>query len=316
MSWMLWLLIGLLILVIILLTATIIHFFKFAVVRSKFSFDISKPENVRGTQFEPFSELVSKSMEYMNLQSCEEVTIKSHDGLNLYGRIFNVENSKGTIILAHGYRSLGNNDFCSVIEFFSSCGFNLLVIDQRAHGKSEGRYIGFGVLERHDLKRWIEYVNQRFGEEKPIFLDGVSMGSTTVLMTSGFELPSNVKGIIADCGFTSPYEICKTVMVRDLKLPKNSPLLPLVSGFCKIVAGYSFKEYSTLDALKTNKIPVIFVHGDKDGFVPVEMTYQNYEACTAEKELFIAEGAAHGTSYLAYPEECQQRLINFFKKYS
>ena len=207
---------------------------------------------------------------------------------------------------------------CAIILFASSSALAVKpllhrFIDQRAHGLSEGKYITFGVKERFDCVRWAEYVHKRIGGD--IFLDGLSMGSTTVLMASGEKLPDSVRGIIADCGFTSPEEIMTKIMTVDLKIPKD-PLFAPVAWMIKKRAGFAVNEYSTLDAMKKNRLPILFLHGKADKFVPYEMTVRAYEACRSEKELLLVENAGHGISYLVEPERCKAALEKFLRKYS
>ncbi|MBQ2880712.1 MAG: alpha/beta hydrolase [Clostridia bacterium] len=252
-------------------------------------------------------------MQWFKDQKPERVWIKSHDGLKLAADYLPAKDPKGTIIVVHGYRSSNLNDFSCVFELYHSWNYNILAVHDRAHGDSEGKYIGFGILDRYDVRSWVNYAVENIGGN--IILDGMSMGAATVLMASGFDLPDNVKGIIADCGFTSPWEECKHVLKRDFKLPAF-PLLYVCSFAVKCIAGYSLSEYSTLEALKTNKIPVLFIHGSSDTFVPTYMGKQNYEACIAEKELVIVEGAEHAESFLKETERCEQVLKNFLEKHS
>lgn len=244
----------------------------------------------------------------------EWVQIKSRDGLNLYGRFLPAKNAKRTIMLVHGYRSVGTSDFGCALDFYRGLGMNIFIPDQRAHGKSEGKYICFGALERFDIAAWINYLAERLGEDHEIFIDGISMGCSTVLMASGLGLRDNVKGIMADCGYTSPYDIFAHILKNTYKLPKF-PIIYIAGVMCKYIAKFDMRT-STLDAMKTNKIPILFVHGDKDDFVPHEMSKQNYEACIAEKELVIVKGAKHGMSYLVDTETCQRKIVEFISKYS
>jgi len=243
-----------------------------------------------------------------------ELLVIEANGVELAAKRYPRENPKGRIILFHGYRSIAETDFACAMEAYYNLGYELVLVDQRAGGKSSGNWIGFGVLERYDCLSWIRYLNADFGA-LPTFLSGISMGCTTVLMALGLELPSNVKGVIADCGFTSPHEIIRHVMSRKLHMAAGL-LMPGMSLFTKLFAGYSYKEYSTLDALKENKIPVLFIHGKEDHYVPHEMTVQNYEACTAEKQLILVEGAGHGTSYLQDKPTIEKAIGDFLTKYN
>jgi fermentation-respiration switch protein FrsA (DUF1100 family) len=184
--------------------------------------------------------------------------------------------------------------------------------DQRGQNESEGEYIGFGVLERHDCLNWIKYINERFGDSLPIYLLGVSMGASTVLMTSGFDLPDSVKGIIADCGFTSPRKIWEHVIKNNLKM-SGKVAYPIVNAICKREAQFDGEEFSTTEALAKNQKPVLFIHGGGDSFVPIQMTFENYLACTAPKELLVVPGAGHGMSYITDSEAYMKAVKSFFK---
>ena len=130
-------------------------------------------------------ELFHKLME----RPFEFVTVQSHDGLLLSGRYYHVKDGAPLDIAFHGYRSSPLTDFSGGADLSNSLGHNLLLVDQRSHGKSQGRTITFGLQERYDLLRWVEYARNRFGEDQKILLYGISMGGATVLMASGLELP-------------------------------------------------------------------------------------------------------------------------------
>ncbi len=272
--------------------------------------DITKRNLAQGSQMERLRDDIIKGQQFFKEHTGEFIVFDAND-VTLAGRRFSQSNPKGRVILFHGYRSIAENDFASVMSFYYSLGYELILIDQRAHGKSSGLWIGFGVLERYDCKAWIEYLNAEHGAI-PTFLSGISMGCSTVLMATGLNLPKNVCGIIADCGFTSPKEIIAHVMRKRLRLPCDF-LIPGLSLFSKIFAGYSFNEYSTLKAMKTNKIPIVFIHGKNDTFVPPQMTERNYNACIAEKELIMVDGAGHGTSYLQDKETVEHSVRAFLQ---
>ena len=254
--------------------------------------------------------LVREAREWLNAQPLEEVTITSHDGLKLKGHLLTCENAKRTELLLHGWREPWQADMGMMTRYQHNHNCNVLIIEQRSHGDSEGEYIGFGVLERHDCKAWAEYICERFGEDLPLYLGGVSMGAATALMATGLDLPKNVKGIIADAGFTSPRAIVAHVLTKKIHLPEN--LVGVIDLFNRAKAGYSYSEYSTVDALKENTLPILFVHGDEDNFVPLAMTLENYLACKAPKDLLIVEGAGHGMAYLVDPEAYEDALQRLF----
>lgn len=258
----------------------------------------------------PYREQMDAGREWFLGMEPEKVEIISHDGLRLRALYLHNPEAKGTIILMHGYRMDGLTDFTCVYKKYYEAGFSLLNTFQRAHTLSEGEYITFGALERFDCRDWATYVADRFGKEHKIVLDGLSMGATTVLMASGLELPENVKGIIADCGFTSPWDqlahLCKT----KYHLPVH-PLLDSAELFARTLGGFSLKSPTTVEAMEHNDIPTLFIHGEDDAFVPTFFSVRAFEACRGPKRLITVPGAAHGVSYLVDQESCDRELDEF-----
>ena len=256
-------------------------------------------------------------MEWFRQQNKERVMQTSYDGLKLAADILPADpgTERGVLILMHGFRGSAAHDFSCALEFYHELGYHLILPHQRAHGKSEGRYLCFGVKERYDCRMWAYYAATRFGDKMPIFLDGISMGASTVLMAAGLELPRNVKGIIADCGFTSPWEIFRFVLKKWFHLPAF-PILHLTGILCRFAAGFGFRECSTLDVLSKSNLPVLFVHGTADELVPFWMGEQNYRACQGPKRFVKVEGASHGFSFLMEEERCKNELQEFLREYS
>ncbi len=269
-------------------------------------------EELQKTSYGKYCKLIRHSVAYLKEHNAQEVSITSFDGLKLSGTWVETENPKGTIILAHGYRSCKLVEFSMVLDFYRSYGLNILLPDQRSHGKSEGRIITFGVKECRDVKKWIQWVNEN-QNDKPIILSGLSMGASTVLFLADEELPANVKGIIADCGFTSPWEIISCVFRNVTHLPAG-PSLWVAELFARIFGGFSLRQKNTKEVLRNSKLPVLMVHGKADGFVPCEMTEQGYAACTGEKEIFLVEGADHGLSFLKDSEHYMEKVLAFLDR--
>lgn len=244
----------------------------------------------------------------------ETVTVTSLDGIPLVGHFIPSENPKRVIIAMHGWRSSWTKDFGTMSDFWEANDCSVLYAEQRGQNNSGGDYMGFGLTERYDVLNWINWVTERCGSKLPIYLAGVSMGATTVLMAAGLNLPSNVHGIAGDCGFTSPQAIWKHVANKNLHL---------VYGLRSIMADTMFKErlqmatndYSTVEALKNSKTPILLVHGTEDHFVPVEMTYENYVACAAPKKLFIVPGADHGMSYYTDKQGYEKTIKEFWNEF-
>lgn len=270
-----------------------------------------------GLSFADYAQELEEGRAWFQAQKKERITMVSHDGLRLAAYYLPAEEeSRKVLILMHGYRNDGIvGDFANLVKFYHDMGYHLLVPHQRAHGESEGKYICYGVKERYDLVQWTEYMAGRFEGNCNIFLSGISMGAATVLMAAGLKLPKQVKGIIADCGYTSPWDIFAHVLTKDCHLPKF-PFLYAADYICRMKAGFHFQECSTVESMRGNRIPVLFIHGGKDDSVPTEMSWINYEACRAEKEIFIVDRAAHGTCNLAEPEAYRQKVMEFMEKWA
>ena len=277
-------------------SASAFTLFDYAICRRKKQPDVRKKE-----KWKPYLDYVLKEQEWLKEHQEQELKeIKSKDGLTLRAAYIPREDAKGTIICMHGYHSTNNIEFVPEVRFLWNLGYNILLPWQRSHGKSEGRYITYGVKERHDLKRWILYTNCHLGaKNKDIFLCGISMGCATTLMAAGLDLPDNVKGIIADCGYTSPDAIFRHIIKHSFHIP-CFPVLNLSNLISKLLARFEFKDASTTDALKQSaphEIPILFIHGKDDHFVPADMTLQNHDAFPGKKKLLLIEGASHAASY-------------------
>ena len=242
----------------------------------------------------------------------EEIAIEGFDGTRLVGHYFKVEGAKRTVLAFHGWRSAWYRDFAAVYDFWFKNGCNVLFVEQRGQKGSSGDYMGFGLLERFDCQSWVNYLTSRDDLVTPLYLCGISMGAATVLMASGLNLPDCVHGILADCGFTSPYAIWKYVTEKNLHLPFTGFRARVASDICRRKLNNSDSRYSAEDALKCCRVPVLFVHGAADKFVPVWMTYKNYLACASEKRLLIVPGADHGMSYLVERERYEKEVLDFF----
>lgn len=269
-------------------------------------------EELQKTSYGKYCKYIRYSVAYLKEHNAQEVSITSNDGLKLSGTWLETENAKGTIILAHGYRSCKLVEFSMVLDFYQGYGLNILLPDQRSHGKSEGKLITFGVKECRDVRKWIDWVNEK-ENYKPVMLSGLSMGASTVLFLADEELPANVKGIIADCGFTSPWDIIGCVFRNVTHLPAGASLW-VAELFARVFGGFSLRQKNTKEVLKNSKLPVLMVHGKADGFVPCEMTQQGYDACAGEKEIFLVEGADHGLSFLKDTEQYKKKVRAFLDR--
>lgn len=241
------------------------------------------------------------------------VFTKSFDGLRLAAHWLPAENPKRIVIAMHGWRSSWQRDFSPILDFLRRSGCSVLYAEQRSHGLSEGEYISYGILERRDVVSWAEYVNDHLNTGLPVYLYGVSMGAATVLMSSELEFPSPLHGIIADCGYTSPEEIIKTA-AKERHMPYRLAY-PVMARRAHRVLGHSLSELNIPDILGHSAVPILFIHGSADDFVPLEMTLDNYIACTSPKELLVVDGARHARSYITDPEKYESALTGFFSKY-
>ena len=255
---------------------------------------------------------IKEGCDKLRVREKREITIEAHDKTPLTAYYIEGENKNRTIICVHGYHSDPIHDFGGAVDKLLKHA-NLLLVDQRAHGKSGGKYITFGILESQDCKSWAEWLLVEKGEDHPVYFDGVSMGATSVLLASGLDLPKNVKGIIADCGFSSPKDIFEDITKRVIKV---NPVLLLKSTdiFCKGIAKFSLYENSTLKAMESNSLPILFAHGTADSLVPYAMTQKAFDACNAKKYLVLAKDAEHGMSYLIDYESYSQAMEKLFEE--
>lgn len=266
--------------------------------------------------WEEYRKMIYPAKEWLMAQPLEPVSIKARDGITLKGHyLASEEAGKRLVICLHGYTSNGLSNFCAMAQYYQNMGFDMLIVDHRAHNESEGDYAGFGILDRFDCMKWIEYAVSRFGDDVEIMLHGISMGASTALMTLGFEnLPKQVKCVVSDCAFTSPYDVFAHVVKRDYKM-QPFPMMNFCDIICQKKAGYRFRDYSTLTALKNTDRPVLLIHGEKDNFVPVWMTDKNYEVCASFKEKVIVKNAGHGASYYENQKQYEDAVTAFAEKW-
>lgn len=242
----------------------------------------------------------------------EPVTITASDGKMLFGRYYHFVDDAPVQIQFHGYRGSAMRDFCGGTAFAKKLGHNVLVVDQRSHGYSEGNTITFGVLERYDCQSWANYAYQRFGKETPLILAGVSMGASTVLMASDLELPETVCGIVADCPYSTPQDII-TKVAGELGLPRK-PAAALCSLGALLFGHFRVSNGSALNSVRHTKLPILLLHGEADELVPCHMSREIYDACGADKELQTFPGASHGMCYLEDPQRYEAAVGEFLRR--
>lgn len=256
-------------------------------------------------------ELPEDYMNWYNTQVLEDLEIELDDGLKLKAKFLR-NNTNKLLIAVHGYHSNNLYEYAYYLKFYYEMGFNILMPDNRAHGDSEGTWIGFGWLDRLDIIKWINtMVNKNPNYE--IVLHGISMGSATVLNVSGEVIPDNIKCIISDCGFTNVYD--QMVHVGNTSEKAMKYLLPIANLMSEAVVGYNFKKASPLLQVQKSKIPTLFIHGEKDDYVPTSMVHELYKACAAKKELLIVPEAVHARSYYVDKDLCEKTIKSFIEKY-
>lgn len=276
--------------------------------------DRGRTVKMAGTDWSQYSDMLAKRKEFMLAQPHEDVYITTFDYLRLHAVYFPPINDncekKRLVICLHGYTSRSLQDFTGLTDYYFKRGYAMLQLDARAHGESEGEYVGFGCLDRKDLVKWIDWVITKYGQDIEIILHGISMGAATALMASGLELPKQVKGIVSDCAFTSP----KEVFTHVLKTMYHLPAFPIIQGadvVNRIFAGYGMDECNAKQEIAKAQIPILFIHGEKDTFVPVRMCKELYDCCASPKKILLVEGAAHGESYYKDTEAYETVLDEF-----
>lgn len=263
-------------------------------------------------QYAPHREAMTQMVKTVLALPYEDVWITSADGLRLHGKYYAGQPGAPVQIMMHGYKSSAERDFCGGLQVALQGKFHVLLVDQRAHGESEGRCLTFGIQERYDCRAWVDYAVERFGEDTKILLYGVSMGAATVLMAGGLDLPHNVAGIVADCGYTSPAAIIRKV-IRDQHLPVF-PIYQWIRLGGKLFGGFDLEAATVTEALAHCQIPVLLIHGEDDCFVPCAMGRENYAQCAAaNKHLLTVPGAGHGLSYMVDREAYLAALESFLQ---
>lgn len=245
----------------------------------------------------------------------EVVSITSDDGLYLEADQYRQAGAHAHdwVIFVHGYCSSREAESSkNIVSVYLKQGYQVLSPDNRAHGASAGEWIGMGWLDRLDILKWIDYV-LALDAEASISLHGVSMGGATVMMTAGESLPKQVVAIVEDSGYTSVWDEFASELKYMYKLP-TFPALYMADVMAGVRAGYNFREASSLLQLAKAEVPMLFIHGDRDNFVPFDMVYENYDACkSAEKEILTVSGAGHVESYLREPKAYWEKVFAFLE---
>ena len=263
-----------------------------------------------GTDWNQHMPFIQARKEAMLSEKHSDEWLMSADGLRLHATWFPQGECKKIVICFHGYTSQGMKDYLGLSGYYLKNGYSMLLVDERAHGESEGKYIGFGCLDRIDALKWINWVLRKCGEDVEILLHGTSMGGATVLMMSSLELPAQVKGIVSDCAFTSPKEVFSHVLKSMYHLPAF-PVMNISNFLNKRFAGYGLDECNAAREVKKAKVPILFIHGSGDTFVPYSMCETMYENCASSKKKLIIEGAAHAECYYKDTDAYENALTEF-----
>ena len=273
--------------------------------KPKGEFDIPQ-----GRIYEPYRDQIVDWIKQTRALPCEPMTITSFDGLQLQGTYYEYAPGAVIEIMFHGYRGSSERDMSGGVQRCFKLGHSALIVDQRSSGRSQGNVITFGVNESRDCLAWMNHAIERFGPDCRLMLTGISMGAATVMIAAGEDLPENVIGVLADCGYSSARDIIKTV-IRQMKLPANL-LYPFVKLGARLYGRFDLEKYSPEEALKTCKVPVLLFHGEDDDFVPCSMSHENFAACASRKKLVTVPGAGHGLCIIFDPEGYRSAMKDFF----
>ena len=296
------------ILVIVFFLATGLYIFKSTVTRELHDIEKSYTRYVENNLFDEA---------LYNSASKEDITLKSFDGLNLTSTLIMNENPTNKfIILVHGV-SICYVGSLKYFDIFYKNGFNVLIVNQRRHGKSEGKYSTYGFYEKYDVNMWIEYLKSRFGNDIILGLHGESMGAGTVMET--IPLNDSIKFVIEDCGYSNFHELIgfqithayKNRLVRKILRPS----LIFANFFMKTKAKFSMKKIVPIDIVSSTSLPMMFIHGKEDYFVPWYMSVDLYNAKTkGYKKLYLVEGAKHAEALEVNKILYEKKIMTFIEK--
>ena len=276
----------------------------------RYNAKVERTIKMSGVDWESHFPFMHERSDWMMAQPHEDVWIRSKDGLKLHGTYFPGNGGTKAVICFHGYTSKGLNDYGSLSYYYLNHGFRMLLIDERAHGDSEGTYIGFGTMDRLDGLEWVRWMIEKTGDDAQILLHGNSMGGATVCMMGGMDLPRQVKGIVSDCAFTSARDVFTHVLHTMYHLPAF-PMIQIADRVNRKKAGYGLDDCNAAREVRKAKVPFLFIHGDEDIFVPCWMCEEIYKNCASPKTKLIVKGAGHGESYYKDTKAYEEALDVF-----
>ena len=263
-----------------------------------------------GKAYEPHRKNMEQWIREARALPQEAVSIRSFDGLTLTGVYYEYAPGAPIELMFHGYRGNRERDLSGGVQRCFRLGHSALLVDQRGALDSEGNTITFGIHEHKDCLKWVDFMVEKFGPDVRIILTGISMGAATVMMAAGCDLPKNVIGVLADCGYSSVKDIMDHV-THMMHLPPKL-CWPFLKLGARLFGKFDPEENSPVEALKKAKVPVIFFHGEADSLVPCSMSRTCYEACASRKKLVIIPQAEHGLSYPTSPETYLEAMKEFF----
>ncbi len=255
---------------------------------------------------------VRKVMDEMRTLPYEEVSIRSREGYTLCGRYYDLYPGRPLEIFFHGYHGTPIWDSYGCFRFCRNHQHNILIIEERSHGTSEVKTVTLGIKERYDCLAWADYAAERVGKDTDIILSGVSMGAAIVMMASELPLPSNVKAIIADCGFTSPAAVMKS-LAAGMHLPVNIGYFFSKLG-ARLFGGFDLEESSAIEAVKKTSIPIMFIHGTKDQVVPFPMCGELFDACASRKKKLVVPDSEHALNAIKDYETYEREVEDFLRE--
>lgn len=303
------LLIACIIPVVILLISFVLFLFIFYVPPRK-ARDPGMIDYPPGKIYEPFYAPMKKWILTARSTPHEDVSITSFDGLKLCGKYYELTPDAPIELMFHGYRGSAERDMAGGMHRAFRVGHSALIVDQRCSGLSDGNVISFGINEHRDCLAWVDFMIQHFGNDVKIILTGISMGATTVLIASGKELPPNVIGVLADCGFHSGKDVICSV-ADSMHLPSKL-LYPFVKLGARLFGHFDLEELTAVESVKNCKLPILFFHGEDDDYVPSYMSQINYDSCSGRKKIVLIPGAGHGLSFPVAPDLYVEEMRAFF----
>lgn len=293
----------------LILFAISVMVFKRSFVRAKTFLKGKKSE-----KWQKYKNEIDASWEKLDKLEKEDIYLSGYKNKKIHATFIKSNTgSKKVILFSHGWKNMGLNDYACAGMYYHEKGYNVLVVDHLAHGESEGKYITFGLNDKENILKWVDYINNLFESDCEIYMHGLSMGSSTICYMAKYDM-KNVKGIIADSGFMDGYELAKHIVSSRFKfLP--SVILFNVRILCMLIAHFDIKKCNTKESLIKSKYPILFMHGDSDNFVPTIHSINSYEACNSEKSIVLFDRSAHIIACLMHKEKYQNTVLEFIEKH-